>query len=315
MNQQWQVSEDEAGQRLDKWLAAPDRAGSRSRALKAIERGRVFLDDVEQTSSDSARKLQAGETIRLWMDRPGSAQKRYYERQASGLHLLYEDASLIVINKPAGLLTVPLPGQHVQPSLLEQLKFHLRSHNKQQALVVHRIDRDTSGIVLFAKSYEAQAGLKVQFERREAERIYLAVVNGIPIPRSGTWKDFLTWDQRQLKQKPATKDHKRAQLAICHYRIVETLKEAALVEVSLATGKRNQIRIQASLRGHPLIGEKLYIDEMARRKRIDFPRQALHAYRLNFQHPIDQRPLKFEAPLPADIQSLIDDLRDGGLKD
>src|SRR5262245_8193125 len=114
-NQQWQVGDDEVGVRLDKWLAAQGRLGSRSRALTAIERGKIFVNDVEQTSSDAARRVQAGETVRLWMDRPGSAQKRYFERRTSGLHLLYEDQSLLVINKPAGLLTVPLPAHPDEP--------------------------------------------------------------------------------------------------------------------------------------------------------------------------------------------------------
>src|SRR5262249_26868710 len=151
-----------------------------SRALDAIAKGKVFINDIEQTTKDASRKLQAKETVRIWMDRPGSAQRRYSERHTSGLHLLYEDASIIVINKPAGLLSVPLPSGPDQPSLLDQVKTHLKSHRKLDPLVVHRIDRDTSGIVLFAKTHEAQLRLKDQFERREATRIYLAIVHGHP---------------------------------------------------------------------------------------------------------------------------------------
>ena len=104
-NPSWIVNAAEAETRLDKWLAAPNRLGSRSKSLSAIEKGKVFVNDVEQTAADAGRKLQSGETVRLWMDRPGSAARRYTERRDSGLHLLYEDSSLLVVNKPAGLLS------------------------------------------------------------------------------------------------------------------------------------------------------------------------------------------------------------------
>src|SRR5262249_31983411 len=160
----------------------------------------------------------------------------------------------IVVNKPPGLLSVPLASQSDQPSLLDQVKNHLRSHRKLDPLVVHRIDRDTSGIVLFAKTHDAQQKLKDQFERHEATRIYLAIVHGHPKPETGTWRDVLVWDREELKQKRGDRHPQRAKEALCRYRVLETFTEAALIEVSLVTGKRNQIRIQASLRGHTLVG-------------------------------------------------------------
>jgi 23S rRNA pseudouridine1911/1915/1917 synthase len=215
-DQNWRVSESEAGLRLDKWLAAAERLGSRSKSLSAIERGKVFVDGAEQTVADAARRLQAGETIRLWMDRPGSAERRYAERHESGLHLLYEDSSLLVINKPAGVLTVPLPAQPDEPSMLDQVKHHLRSHKKSTPLVVHRIDRDTSGIIVFAKTPVSQQNLKDQFERRSAERVYLAVVYGRPKQERGTWRDFLVWDQDGLRQQRAERRDRNAKEAVCH---------------------------------------------------------------------------------------------------
>src|SRR5262245_46797940 len=217
-DQNWRVSESEAGLRLDKWLAAAERLGSRSKALSAIERGKVFVNGAEQTSADASRRVMAGETVRLWMDRPGSAERRYTERHESGLHLLYEDSSLLVIDKPAGLLTVPLPSQPDETSLVDQLKHHLRSSKKSEPMVVHRIDRDTSGIVVFAKTPEAQRNLKNQFERRSAERVYLAVVYGRPNPERGTWRDFLVWDQDGLRQQRAERRDRKAKEADCHYR-------------------------------------------------------------------------------------------------
>jgi 23S rRNA pseudouridine1911/1915/1917 synthase len=305
----WQVSESEAGLRLDKWLATHERLGSRSKALSAIERGKVFVNGAEQTVADAARRVLAGETVRLWMDRPGSAERRYSERRDSGLHLLYEDSSLLVINKPPGLLTVPLPSQPDEPSLLDLVKLHLRSSKKSATLVVHRIDRDTSGIVVFAKTLEAQKNLQDQFERRKAERVYLAVVYGRLKPETGTWRDFLVWDQDELRQKRAERRDRNAKEAICHYRALETFSGTTLIEVSLVTGKRNQIRVQAGLRGHPLVGEKKYVYEPAPSNKIKFGRQALHARQLKFLHPLNARPMSFEVAPPEDFQELINNLR------
>lgn len=301
----------EAGTRLDKWLAAPERLTSRSRALAAIEKGKVFINEVEQAAADAGRRLQAGETVRLWMDRPGSSARRYSERRESGLHLLYEDAHLLVINKPAGLLAVPLPSKPDEPSLLDLVKQHLRSHGNRDPLVVHRIDRDTSGLIVFAKTGEAQHKLKEQFERREPERTYLALVHGQPTPESGIWKDLLEWDQDELKQQSALQRDRFTKQAISRYQVVERFKHASLVEIHLVTGKRNQIRIQAGLRGHPIIGEKMYVYDPAPEPKIEFPRQALHAFRLQFKHPADQRPQSFEAPPPADFAALLERLRKG----
>jgi 23S rRNA pseudouridine1911/1915/1917 synthase len=305
----WQVSESEVGLRLDKWLSATERLGSRSKALSAIERGKVFVNGAEQTVADAARRVLAGETVRLWMDRPGSAEHRYTDRHDSGLHLLYEDSSLLVINKPEGMLTVPLPSQPDEPSLLKHLKRHLRSSKKSESLVVHRIDRDTSGIVVFAKTPEAQQKLKDQFERRTAERVYLAVVYGHLKPEAGTWRDFLAWDQDEMRQKRAERRDRNAKEAVCHYRTLETFSGTSLIEVSLVTGKRNQIRVQAGLRGHPMVGEKKYVYEPAPIDRIKFGRQALHAHRLKFLHPINERPMSFEVAPPEDFQELIQKLR------
>ncbi len=308
-DQNWQVKESESGLRLDKWLAAAERLGSRSKALSAIERGKVFVNDVEQTVAGAGRRLQTGETVRLWMDRPGSAERRYTERREAGLHLLYEDSSLLVINKNAGLLTVPLPSQPDELSLLDLVRRHLRSHKKLEPLLVHRIDRDTSGIVIFAKTPEAQRILKDQFERRTAERVYLAVVHGHPKPESGTWRDFLLWNQVSLKQHLAERRDRNAKEAVCRYRTLEKFQGATLIEVSLVTGKRNQIRIQAGSRGHQLVGEKKYVNDPAPQPPIEFDRQALHAHRIAFNHPINHRLITFEAQTPDDLLSLLEILR------
>jgi 23S rRNA pseudouridine1911/1915/1917 synthase len=300
----WTVSDTEAGTRLDRFLAAPDRIGSRGRVVEAIDRGRVFLNGREATVRDGGTALCAGDTVRHWEDRPGSASRRSGTRTGD-VRIVYEDAALLVADKPAGLLTVPLGRRRDATSVFEQLAAHFDPTGRRTPFVVHRIDRDTSGLVVFAKTPQAQLALKDQFERREPERVYLAIVSGVPSPARGTWRDRLVWDDEAVKQTVAV----RAREAISHYRVVEALKGTALIEVRLETGKRNQIRVQASLHGHPLVGEKQYAGEEgagARGQRgIEFPRQALHAHRLGFRHPVDGRALSFEAPPPADFMALL----------
>jgi len=305
----WTVDPDNAGVRLDKFLAGETRLSSRARATAAIQRGKVFLNDREARPEDAAVKLAAGDRVRLWTDRPGTSRSGFRPRKAGPLEILYEDESLLVVNNPAGLLVVPLPRRDSTPTVYDQIQHHLRPRGKRRPLVVHRIDRDTSGLVVFAKDAGAQGRLKAQFRRREPERVYQAIVYGHPDPPSGTWRDRLVWDQKSLIQKQTSASDPRGKDAISEYRVVERFADASLIEVRLVTGKRNQIRLQARLRGHTLVGEQRYIYGPDEIRTIDFPRQALHAWRLGFRHPNDERELRFEAPLPSDMEELIHRLR------
>ncbi len=308
MATRWIVPDEASGIRLDKFLADAERLGSRGRAADALTKGKVFVDDREAGPRDAGRRLRAGDAVRVWADRPGSAGRRG-ARSAGNLQILYEDSSLVVVNKPAGLLAVPLQQRSHEPSAYGHLDEHLRSRTRRRPLVVHRIDRDTSGLVVFAKNIRVQEQLKAQFKRREPERVYWAVVHGHPGPTQGTWRDQLVWDSTRLLQTRAHPHDARKKEAISHYRVLETLGGASLVEVRLETGKRNQIRVQARLHGHPVVGERLYAAAAAPETSIVFSRQALHAYRLSFRHPVDGRPLTFEAPLPADMKKLLATLR------
>jgi 23S rRNA pseudouridine1911/1915/1917 synthase len=306
------VTADETGVRLDKFLAGADRLGSRSRATAAIERGKVFVNDDEVSSAGAARRLSTRDRVRVWMDRPGSSKRRPAPHQAGDLNILYEDDDLIAVDKPAGLLSVPLERIADAESVYDQIDRHLRSHRTRRPFTVHRIDRDTSGVVVFAKHAAAHALLKQQFLRHEPERVYQAIVYGHPTPPSGTWRDTLVWDQRSLIQKETHRRDPRGKDAISEYRVVERYAGTSMIEVRLVTGKRNQIRIQARLRGHTLVGEQRYVFGPAEMRPIDFARQALHAGRLTVRHPVTGRPLTFEAPLPADLQELIAALRAAG---
>jgi 23S rRNA pseudouridine1911/1915/1917 synthase len=221
---------------------------------------------------------------------------------------VHEDRQLLVINKPAGLLSVPLPRRAGEPSVYAGLERHLRPQ-RRRPFVVHRIDRDTSGLVVFAKDPRTQQALKAQFIRREPQRVYLALVYGQPEPCEGLWRDRLVWDRKSLIQKRTHPRDPQGADAVCRYRIVEAFRDASLIEVQLETGKRNQIRIQARLRGHMLVGERRYVYGPETLRSIDFPRQALHACRLAFRHPVDGRTLQFEAKPPDDFRQLLARLR------
>ncbi|HYM24844.1 MAG TPA: RluA family pseudouridine synthase [Vicinamibacterales bacterium] len=291
--------------RLDKFLAAAERLGSRPKAADAIARGKVFLNGRESAGADAAARLRPGDIVRIWMDRPGSSRRPARLGADRDLPIVYEDDALVVLDKPAGLLAVPLERKGDARSVFDDLNAYLRARRKGRPLVVHRIDRDTSGLVVFAKNAASQEDLKKQFKRHTPERVYLAVVYGHPEPASGTWRDRLVWDQKALIQKETHPRDPRGKDAASHYRVVEPLRGAALIEVSLVTGRRNQIRLQARLRGHTLVGERRYTFGPDALRTIAFSRQALHAARLVFRHPRDGRELRFEAPMPADMTELI----------
>ena len=305
----WTVTPGEEGARLDKFLAGRDRLGSRSRVTDALAKGKVFVNESEASLRDGGSRVRAGDVVRVWIDRPGSARRRTTTLRNSGLEILYEDDQLIVANKPAGLLAVPLAQRADAASAYDQLGEHLRPRTKRKPLVVHRIDRDTSGLVVFAKNRRAQEHLKDQFQRRDPERVYLALVGGRPQPSTGTWKDYLAWDADALVQKRAHPSDPRKKEAVSHYRVLEVFERASLIEVRLETGKRNQIRIQARLHGHPLVGERLYVSRSDDVRPIEFGRQALHACRLAFDHPVSGKRLIIEAPLPPDMEKLLTRLR------
>jgi 23S rRNA pseudouridine1911/1915/1917 synthase len=308
-DQEWTAGGADAGVRLDKYLAAGDRAGSRARAVQALERGKVFVNGTEAALQDAARRLVEGDVVRLWADRPGSARRRPRLGVSGELDVVHEDDAIIVVNKPAGILSVPLERNPGVPSVYAQIEERFRPLGKRRPFVVHRIDQDTSGLVVFAKDPTARDRLRLQFAKREPERVYLAVLYGRPEPPQGVWRDTLVWDEKALIQKETHPRDPRGSEAISDYRTVETFRDAALVEVRLRTGRRNQIRIQARLRGHTLVGEQRYVFGPDVLRPIRFGRQALHAFRLGFDHPDDGRPLHLEAPLPADLDELLIRLR------
>lgn len=307
----WTVDAANAGQRLDKFLAAPDRLGSRQRASTSLERGRVYVNDAEASIAQAGTPLSAGDVVGFWADRPGSARRPQPQQKRGGLDIIYEDDELIVVNKPAGLLTVPLERKGSVPSVYDVIAESFTTQRRQRPFVVHRIDQDSSGLVVFAKDASTQRALQDQFRRREPDRLYHAIVHGRVEPAEGTWRNHLVWNTRALVQKETHAGDPRGIESISDYRVIESFDRATLLEVRLRSGRRNQIRVQAHLRGHDLVGERRYVGGRAPndRQAIRFNRQALHAFRLSFKHPVDGRTLAFEAPLPADLVDLLARLR------
>ena len=310
-DQEWTADAAHAGWRLDRFLAAPERLGSRAKAATAIERGKVFLNGKEIEGRDGGLRLAIGDLVRVWIDRPGSARARPRTGPTGDLDVVFEDDALVIVNKPAGVLSVPLERNPGVPSAYALLEQRFRSHGKRRPFVVHRIDQDTSGLVVFAKDPTSQQRLKAQFAQRQPERVYLAVVYGHPSPADGTWRDVLVWDTKALIQKATHPRDPRGSEAIADYRTVERFRDAALIEVQLRTGRRNQIRVQAKLRGHTLVGEERYVYGTEALRPIPFGRQALHAYRIGFVHPLEDRDVRIEVPPPADFQDLLSRLRRG----
>ncbi len=236
-----------------------------------------------------------------------SPNTRPRRRSRGPFRIVFEDPHLLVAAKPAGLLTVPIPGKRSR-NLKDLLDRYLTSQ-KRRARAVHRIDRYTSGLVVFAKGYRAWEGLVEQFRAHTPERVYLAVVRGAVEPPEGTLRHRLELTRDGFRQRVVERG---GTPAVTHYRVLERFRGATLLELRLETGLKNQIRVQLRAAGHPLVGDRHYSVEEAAETRLG--RQALHAWRLGFVHPVTGRPVRFEAPVPSDLERLLGRLRKEGWK-
>ncbi|HSH69306.1 MAG TPA: RluA family pseudouridine synthase [Deferrisomatales bacterium] len=216
--------------------------------------------------------------------------------------IVHEDRHLLVIDKDPGVLSVPIPGKRSR-NLQELLDRYLESQ-KRDALPVHRIDRYTSGLVVFAKHPKARENLVRQFRARTPERVYQALVRGTVAADSGTLRHSLELTTDGFRQQVAREG---GTPAVTHYRVLERLPGATLLEVRLESGLKNQIRVQFRAAGHPLVGDRHY--SHAEKSEEVLGRQALHAWQLAFLHPDSGHPVRFEAPLPEDFERALRRLR------
>jgi 23S rRNA pseudouridine1911/1915/1917 synthase len=304
--------EAEAGERLDRLLATRLGDLSRSRLKRLVEAGRVTLAGA--TITDPAMRVKPGQTFAVAVPPPVADRP---EPQALDLVVLYEDEHLIVLDKPAGLVVHPAPG-NLDHTLVNALLAHCGDSlagigGVKRPGIVHRLDKDTSGLMVAAKSDLAHAGLTADFAARRVTRAYQAVVWGVPASAVGEIDAPIGRSPRNRKKMAIVQ--RGGKPALTRYRMLRAFAgKAALLECRLATGRTHQIRVHLSERGHPLIGDKVYGGSRPA-GRLDpavaaFPRQALHANVIGFRHPADGRQLQFEAGLPQDMRDLIALLED-----
>jgi 23S rRNA pseudouridine1911/1915/1917 synthase len=306
------IAEDAAGWRLDRALAAAVPTLSRER-LKALISSGAVLGPLGAPVRDPAVKAVPGGSYEVTIPEPRPAHN---EAQDIALEIVFEDDHLLVVDKPAGMVVHPAAG-NFDGTLVNALLHHCAGRlsgigGVARPGIVHRIDKDTSGLLVVAKTDVAHEGLAAQFARHSIDRRYLAIVAGVPIPAAGTIDAPLARSSANRKKIAIVKDG-RGKRAVTHYRIMQPLKGAALVECRLETGRTHQVRVHMASVGHPLLGDPVYGGSQAAHrellKRLDFHRQALHAAALGFVHPVSKENLSFKSALPSDIQELFGALR------
>jgi len=275
---------------------------SHARAKRAIEEAQVTVDG--ELVRDPGRWVAAGSAVVWSRNRPVDRTPEHLR-----IELLHADEDVAVVVKPAGLLTIPTPDRE-KDTLVARLAVAIRRRRGQRPFlaVVHRLDRDTSGLCVFATSRRGQASLQAQLLDRSMSRVYDAVVVGALAGEAGTFDQSLIGDGLRRKRW-IVQPGEVGKVAITHWRVVERLREATLVRVSLETGRTHQIRIHFAAAGHPVVGDPVYSAAQAVPAAHGLARQALHAGELAFRHPADGREMRFSAAPPDDFARLLGRLR------
>lgn len=297
---------EHAGWRLDRALADAVPTLSRERLKALVKNG--SLEAESGAVRDPAIKVRGGEAFRLTVPEPEPAHN---EPQDIPLRVIFEDEHLLVVDKPAGLVVHPAAGNPdgtLVNALLHYCKGSLSGiGGVARPGIVHRIDKDTSGLLVVAKTDVAHEGLAKQFAAHSIERRYLAIVSGIPKTAEGSVDAPLARSSTNRK-KISIVGEGRGKRAVTHWRRVEILRDAALVECRLETGRTHQVRVHMASLGHPLLGDPVYgrsgKNSRELLKNLNFHRQALHATELGFTHPVTKHRLSFASGMPADMQEL-----------
>ena len=313
---------DNSGSRLDQfveaqYLASPPRKQQLSRTYvqQLIRDGAVTVNG---KISKPGYKLRAGDEITLQLPDPSPLET--IPPESVPLNILYEDSSLIVIDKPAGMLVHPAGGVYTG-TLVNALLGHCTDLSgiggTERPGIVHRLDKDTSGVLVAAKTDRAHRTLSAQFEAHTTSRYYVAAVCGVPEPGAGTIDEQIARSHRDRRKMAVIKTNGRR--AVTHYQVLEVYEGFSLLRLSLETGRLHQIRVHLSFLGYPVAGDPVYgggreralsdaPSVAVRQALIKLNRQALHAETLAFNHPdIDER-LEFSAPMPSDMQRVVDSL-------
>ena len=299
------VTGEDAGLRLDQAAARLLPEFSRTRLQQWIREGRLRVNGAAQ---NPRTVVLDGDTLELEAETEPQGQ---WTATAMALAILHEDESILVLDKPAGLVVHPAAG-HADDTLLNGLLEHCPAlAGLPRAGLVHRLDRDTSGVLVVAKTLAAQTFLSAAIQAREVSREYRAVVNGVPVS-GGTVDKPMGRHPRDRQRMAVLASGGRH--AVTHYRVLARYRAHSLLAVMLETGRTHQIRVHMASAGYPIVGDPVYggrprVPRGAATALLEclrgFRRQALHAFRLRFAHPASGQPLQFEAPLPEDMRALV----------
>ncbi len=288
------------GARVDQYLAhlLPELTRSRLKAL--IEEGRVTLSG---KPVHAALRLKGGEALHL--DLPSAPAVTELAAQDLPLKVVFQDADLLVLDKAAGMVVHPGAG-NPDGTLVNALLFHVSDlagiGGELRPGIVHRLDKDTSGLLVVAKNDAALTALQAAFKARQVEKTYLALVHGMPAGATGTLRTL--YGRHPKHRQRFSSKVKQGKEAVTHFIVARRFPRAALLEVTLETGRTHQIRAHFADLGHPLLGDALYGGAKKGGPAV-ISRQALHAWRLKFAHPRTKKPLSFEAPPPADFSAAV----------
>ncbi len=310
---EFQVAVTETGTRLDVFLATKIPSLTRSRIQKLIDQG---LAHVRGRAAKAGQKLRAGETVILL--KPPPVEDKLAPEDLP-LRILYENASVAVVEKPAGMVVHPAAG-NARGTLVNALLYHLKDLSGVGGVlrpgIVHRLDKGTSGVMVVAKNDAAHKGLADQFKKREIRKVYLALVYGDVRQDEGVVE--LPVGRHPRDRKKMSVRSPRGKEALTRWQVVERFGEVTLLEVVIGTGRTHQIRVHLNTIGHPVVGDKTYgnprrlasiSDSSLKAKLTEIKRQALHAGVLGFHHPLTGEYREFAAPLPRDLERVIDYLK------
>lgn len=305
------VAAAEKGQRLDVFITQRFHDISRSQVRRALDDGRLL---VNRLAAKAGYRLRQGDVVNYAREAPSTCQA---VAEDIPLSIIHEDPHLLIVNKPAGMVVHPAPG-HYSGTLVNAVLFHCHDLSGVGGVlrpgIVHRLDKDTSGLIIVAKSDPAHRGLTDQFKRHEIGKTYEVIVHGDP--KSDEGEICLPVGRHPVDRKKMSVNSRRGREALSRWRVRERFGPAALLEVSIETGRTHQIRVHMNALGYPVVGDRTYgkpgasMADPAMKKRIrEMGRQALHAARLEFVHPVDDGRLSFRADMPEDMAGLCEFLR------
>jgi 23S rRNA pseudouridine1911/1915/1917 synthase len=298
-----EITAEENGTRLDSYLAEELEGISRSYLQKLIGEGLIL---VNQKTVKANYKVKTGDTLLVQIPEAAPVD---IQPEPMNLDIVYEDSDLLIVNKPVGLVVHPAHG-HYSGTLVNGLLAHCTDlsgiNGKMRPGIVHRIDKDTSGLLMIAKNDLAHQHLAEQLKAHSIKRAYYALVQGV-ISRPAGLVDAPI-GRHEIDRKKMAVTFKNSKEARTHYYVKERFAKNTFIECRLETGRTHQIRVHMAYLGHPLVGDPLY---GTRKNNLDFPGQALHAYALGFVHPRTGEELYFEAPIPEHFQSVLKTLAQG----